>query len=176
METEVTNNHGENESPADQGIYKAGRDANGRFLPGVSGNPAGRPTAGGSILEWIDLLVSQDATEADLITISRDKSAPVAKRAGALRLLRMVEQPDMADFEAVLEDKETLAQARKRGVRTDVIKKVEKTKDGGRRVELYDRSGDDFDRILDRTVKNKDDEILLGPLYKVYRGIDEARI
>lgn len=121
------------------------------WKPGESGNPEGRPAAGASIKEFTNIL--QGMTELEVRAIARDKSAPVFKRAAAERWLRSIEVCDIADFQAVLqggESAKTLEQLRREGVNTEVVKKLKYGKDGPE-IELHDRSGEDFDRICDRT-------------------------
>jgi hypothetical protein len=135
-----------------------------RFKPGQSGNPAGRPALGASIREWMNIMGAQGLTEAALRAVSRDVKAPMPKRAAAIRLLRTLEVPDVADFEDLLTGDATLKSARKKGVRTDLIKKIKtRTRTVGmdadenpiieveRELELYDRSGEDFDRVVEQT-------------------------
>lgn len=66
----------------------------GQWLPGVSGNPAGRPTAGASYREWLNALNSVDGkgqakyTDADLAVIASDEKAQLAKRRAAQTWIR----------------------------------------------------------------------------------------
>ncbi|HEX8323332.1 MAG TPA: DUF5681 domain-containing protein [Tepidisphaeraceae bacterium] len=140
-----------------------------RFKPGQSGNPSGRPkNAGQSLRECINDFVAQQLTEDALRRIARGKDESIVRRAAAERLLRTVEYPDMADFEEVLAGRETLREARERGLNTGLVRKAKRRtiktqivggeKDGSEletefevEVELHDRSGTDFDRVSDRT-------------------------
>lgn len=96
--------------------------------------------------------------------IARDKSTPWPKRAAAERVVRTMEYGDLADMESILDGSVSLKQLRAYGINTEVIKKIKVKKtveydDEGdpvseqteREVELHDRAGDDFDRVMDRT-------------------------
>jgi hypothetical protein len=56
------------------------------FMPGQSGNPTGRPTAGATVREWYNQM--QGLTVAELQAINADSAAPVAKVAAANQWLR----------------------------------------------------------------------------------------
>ncbi|MDB5295093.1 MAG: hypothetical protein JWO31_1076 [Phycisphaerales bacterium] len=127
------------------------------FKPGPDSRRApGRPSGGLSVLEWSNALA--DATEAELAAAAGDADAPWSKRTAAARMLRTLEAGDLADFGPVLDGTMTLADLRKSGVNTAVVKKCKTrthTGDGGgteveREVELHDRAGDEYDRVLDR--------------------------
>lgn len=134
-----------------------------RWKPGQSGNPSGRKTAGATIREHINSLSNAGLSEDELRKIARDKSEAWTRRSAAERILRTLEAGDLLDFESVLKGEETLREAKERGVNTEVIKrikqksKVVKVADGEfeeiieREIELHDRAGQDFDRIMDRT-------------------------
>lgn len=125
------------------------------WKPGQSGNPAGRKTAGAYITEHLNSLAHADLSEADLRLIARDQKQPWTRRAAAERILRSLEAGDLADFEDYLEGTKKLPDLRKGGLNTEVVKRarVKVLKDGSveREIELHDRAGGDFDRILDRT-------------------------
>lgn len=147
--------------PAEQGKVGYGRPpAEHRFKPRKSGNPKGRPpSAGSTLIEWLNILAGKDFTEAQIRRIARDKRSPWTKRAAAERVLRTLEAGDLADFQPYLEGTKTLEDLRDDGLNTELVKKGKTTvrtdKDGTetqtREIELHDRSGADFDRIADRT-------------------------
>jgi hypothetical protein len=135
---------------------------------GETRNPNGRPAAGTTVREFINSLAFSKLTEKQLRRVAKDKKMPWAKRTAANRMLRTLEAPDMADFEKILNGEETLSQARDKGLNTDAIKRIRPTKEGIE-IELHDRSGSDFDRILDRTIGKPMQEISMtgkdgGPL------------
>ena len=127
--------------------------------PGEVRNPAGRKTAGATIKEHLNALAERNLTAKQLRTIARSDREPWTRRAAAERILRTLETGDLADMEGLLNGSVSLAELRETGVNTEVIKKVRtkvRTLDDGtteteREVELFDRAGIDFDRVLDRT-------------------------
>jgi hypothetical protein len=130
-----------------------------RWQPGQCGNPKGRPSAGATLTEWVNVLAEQNLTEAKLRRIVARAKDPWLKRAAALRILRMLENPDLADYQDALDGIQTLQEARELGVRTDAVKKfhrkVTTTRTGEEvvetEIELHDRAGIEFDRLCDRT-------------------------
>lgn len=135
-----------------------------RFKPGQSGNPAGRPCAGATIKEHINVMAAAELPESELRGIARDARAPWTKRAAANRILRTLETPDLADFQDAVDGVADLQSLRDSGLNTEVVKKMKvKTKtykdpttespvtETEREIELFDRAGEDFDRIIDRT-------------------------
>lgn len=153
-------------SPADQ----AASPVNGvvppvesRWKPGQSGNPGGRPSAGSTIREHINDLATSALDEPSIRAIAKDIKAPWPKRAAANRILRTMEAGDLADFAGLLSGENKLEDLRAMGINTEVVKKFkQKTRvvpSGNnkieevieREIELFDRAGDDFDRIIDRT-------------------------
>jgi hypothetical protein len=116
-----------------------------------------------TIREHINLLAAKGLTEKQLRKAARDRGAPWTQRAAAERILRTLEMGDLADFDPVLDGTMTLAQIRDTGVNTEVVKKckvkIRTTEEPGkppvteveREIELYDRAGSDFDRVMDRT-------------------------
>jgi len=130
--------------------------------PGEVRNPEGRKSAGLYVTEWVNILANE--TESTIRKVLRDPGQPTAKRMAAKRLLMSIEHGDLADFEPLLKGESSLNDLRASGINTEIVKKVkikakiELNEDGDpetvmeRELELYDRSGNDFDRILDRTV------------------------
>jgi hypothetical protein len=137
-----------------------------RFKPGQVGNPAGRPAAGATIREWINRLAQEELTEAGLREVARDTKHPWTKRCAAERILRTLEAGDLADFAGLFRGEISLEDLRGMGINTEVVKKFkQKTRKQmvghgedehieeviEREIELHDRAGADFDRIMDRT-------------------------
>lgn len=135
-----------------------------QFPPGVSGNPAGRPTAGATIREHYNALMASDLTQAQLRRIATDPRSSIARAAAARDVLRALEYGDLADFEPIADGKMSLEQARKKGLNTAAIRKIkvkrrtlrdaegqEIGEEVEREVELYDRAGDHLSRICDQT-------------------------
>lgn len=153
---------GQNETPTEtvKGEFPSRKD---QFKPGNKMSP-GRKSLGASLADWLNIFDTQDLREDDLRRIARDKAEPVTKRGAAERMLLLVERGDVADFERLLEGDQTLRQVRDLGINTEVVKKIKVKRrtipsegDGPdaveveREIELHDRSGDEFDRICDRT-------------------------
>ena len=132
--------------------------------PGEVRNPAGRTSAGAVALEWCNMFAERGTKEKELREIAADKEEPPAKRAAAIRMVRWLENGDLSDFAGLLRGENSLEDLRAMGINTEVVKKFkQKTRrvPAGnnavdevieREIELHDRSGSDFDRILDRTV------------------------
>jgi hypothetical protein len=81
-----------------------------------------------------------------------------AKRTAAERMIRTLEAGDLADFAPYLAGEKSLAELKAAGVNTEIVKKAKvkvRTTENGteteREIELFDRAGADFDRVLDRT-------------------------
>ena len=136
-----------------------------RFQPGRSGNPKGRPPAAGkSIIEAINQLVADGVLEDDLRKLARSRREKPVKRIAASLLLQALEHGDMADFNDLMFGETQLDELRARGIDTAVIKRFTrrvrtKTRRDGTveknvsvTIELHDRSGKAFDRIMDRSV------------------------
>lgn len=119
---------------------------------GESPGAAAPKNAGCCIKRWINVL--QDANESELRRMAKDPRLAANKRIAAQQLLRAIATPDMADFEPLVEGTATMAKLRDAGVDTTQVKKlaVRHTEHGTNRdIELYDRSGESVDRIMDRT-------------------------
>lgn len=159
-----------NNKPADQAPNMVPSPVSGiippvanRFKPGVSGNPKGRPKAVG--MTWKEhlnkigeMFESGEIDRDDLKRIA--KSDPNGNRAvAAIRFLHSLEYPDVADFDEFLEGKASIRELREEGVNTAVVKKVtqrSRVDEHGemivdRTIELHNRSGDDFDRVVNHT-------------------------
>lgn len=129
------------------------------WQPGESGNPKGRPATGAVLAELIDTLTDLRPTEAELRAIANNQNEEAPRRVAARRYLLMLEHGDLADFGDVLSGEKTLEQLRAEGVSTDIVKKCKtktRTMEDGtveveREIELHDRSGEEFDRVSDRT-------------------------
>lgn len=156
-----------------------------RWQPGQSGNPSGRKNAGASIRNWINDL--SHLTEPQLRKLAANKRAPWTKRAAAERMLRTLESGDLADFTAVTRGEKTLDELRAAGVNTAVVKKVKVKRRTIRagdevigeevegEVELHDRAGDDFDRILDRTIGKPAPADLADQIQELRAAIEHIR-
>lgn len=135
------------------------------YKPGQSGNLKGRPrkAAGLSVQEQINVLAEKDPTEKKLREIAKSKEAGWTLRTAASRMLRTLEAGDLADFSPYLDGTSSLVELRDDGINTELVKKAKvKTRTFGERgsetievereIELSDRAGADFDRIMDRTI------------------------
>ena len=124
-----------------------------RFRKGVANNPKGRPNLGASMIEHLHRMSAWDRR--DLQRVAKSEKHPAVERAAAIRVLRMLEDPDHSDFESFIRGEATLAELRNKSINTKVVKrvKVETRPDGTERreIELRDTSGDDFDRLMEWT-------------------------
>lgn len=159
------------------------------MLPGKTLNPHGRPAAGLRITEWYNVMASSKWSASRARSCWRDESAPMAKRAAAKQWLDTLGLDDLAEFEDVIDGKQTLKAARSKGLRTDAIKKMKvrkRTDESGnevveREIELHpDRSGQAIDRIADRTVGKPSQTSLvatvsLDPQARAAAAIEQAR-
>lgn len=129
-------------------------------------NPAGRPkNLGSTVREMLTQLgkINPDGTAAydqdELHRIAADKRAAIPKRLAAKRLLMAMETGDLADFAGLLRGENRLEDLRAMGIDTGVIKRIkQKTRKlpkgeelVEREIELHDRSGTDFDRVINHT-------------------------
>lgn len=148
-----------------------------RWKPGQSGNPAGRPpNAGASLREWVNTFAAKGLSRKQIEAIARDDSVPWPKQAAAIRVLRTTEVIDLADFAPLVTGEKTIDQMRDEGVDTSVVKKIKPTQ-FGIEIELHDRSGEDFDRVSDRTEGKPTQRVDVkhdGSLRTTAEGADEA--
>lgn len=101
--------------------------------------------------EMLNLMHSwRKKTPADMHRILASPESTLAMRGAAIRLLQLAERPDMAQFEAYIDGQKNLDQLAKSGVDTGQIKRLRRSKEA-REIELHDRSGEEFDRAVDRT-------------------------
>jgi hypothetical protein len=128
------------------------------WKPGESGNPKGRTSVGASVREHMNAMAEAQLTFEELKLIATDTRAPITRQAAAQRLMRMAEHPDVAEFQQYLNGALDLEQLQKAGINTSLIKKAKVREHEGesgrtieREIELYDRSGEEFDRVFDRT-------------------------
>lgn len=101
--------------------------------------------------EWVNAIAAADLTEDAIREIARDRKSSWARRTAAERMLQTLGSGDLADFEPFLQGDKSLAQLREEGFNTELLRKAKITDKGGREIELRDTSGNDFDRIMDRT-------------------------
>ncbi len=130
---------------------------------GQSGNPNGRKTLGAYVNEWLNAFAFRKVNKSTLRRIIRAQIGDPNLKIAAVRYLRMMEHPDIADFEPVLDGQANLREMRAQGFDTATIKKVKSKQraipqgdnppiiETEREIELHDRSGVEFDRVLDRT-------------------------
>lgn len=126
--------------------------------PGEARNPKGRPSAGATIREHINGMIQGDLSQGDLELVAQDQQLPAARRIAAQRILLAMEYGDQADFDDWLTGAKSLKDLKREGVNTAIVKKakVKRTvtefgESVEREIELHSRSGEDVDRIFDRT-------------------------
>jgi hypothetical protein len=107
-------------------------------------------SAGYWIRFYTNNLIHKGYDEPTLRRIAKDEYEKPAKRAAAIRIVRMLEQGDMADFEPFINGLQSLAELKAGGINTEVVKKA-KVGEKGVEVELHDRSGAEFDRLINQT-------------------------
>lgn len=142
------------------------------WKPGQSGNPLGRPTAGLTIKEHINSIAASNLTRDEIFEISKNPKEAWSRRVAAIRMVRSVEDPDIADYEDYLGGQINLRELRASGVDTRPIKKIDETErripqgrdldpiiEIERKLELHDRSSADFDRVMDQTVGKPSQQI-----------------
>lgn len=138
-----------------------------RFQAGVSPNPEGRPPGGLVVEEWLNLLLHDAEMDRDqLWRIAEAAKTPTAKAIAANQALLARFPADLSDFEPYIEGESTLKQLKQAGVATYGVKSCEVKRkrlivgagDAAqewevehRKIELHDRSGPAFDRVMDRT-------------------------
>lgn len=130
------------------------------YPPGVSGNPAGRPSAGLSQREWFNTFANKaNLTDAKLKRIIADEQAHPFKRAAAEQVLHQ-RMARMAHYERLVNGTATLQELEADGVDTSLVKKVKERREldarGNvvavtREVELHNVAGESFDRIANWT-------------------------
>lgn len=173
-------------------------------VKGEARNPEGRKTMGAYISECLNQLAADpDITELELRKIAKDKTYEKNMRAAAHYYLLLMERPDIADFEVVLDGQKSLVELRNDGVDTAIVKKMkQKTRSipnpaGGetteveREIELHDRSLDAFNVVLARTdgrphetkevevnvsVSQLTDEELIARAAQLFGGVVESPI
>ena len=153
----------------------------GRLWPGQrrgepGRNPAGRPPGGLVVEEWLNLLLHDAEMDRDALwRLAENAKTPTAKAIAANQALLARFPADLSDFEPFIDGARTLKQLKSDGVSTYGVKSCEVKRkrlvagagDAAqeweiehRKIELHDRSGPAFDRVMDRTVgrsrENKD--------------------
>ncbi len=140
--------------------------------PGEIRNPTGRRTLGAFVKDCFNQLALQQPNRRKLVAMIRDEETPSNMRIAAVRYLRMQEHADLADFEEVVDGNMKLRELRDTGIDTAVVKKIKRKvkrykqneqeiEEVENEIELHDRSGQDFDRVLDRT-DGKPEQVVTG--------------
>lgn len=132
--------------------------------PGEIRNPLGRKTLGASIKECLNSFAEKDLTLDELKKIAKDSAKGWTHRQAALRMIRSLENPDIADFEPLLDGQMGIRELRAQGVDTTSIKKVkhktrtiqqgegnEPIQEVEREIELYDRGLEEARTVMDYT-------------------------
>lgn len=158
--------------------------------PGDVRNPQGFTNAGQTIKKTLNEFSSAGLTEEQLRIIARNRTESWVRRAAAERALRTLEVGDLADMGKALGNDDALKELRDSGVNTEVVKRYKTTTrivrdskgdpitEVERQIELHDRAGQDFDRIMDRTEgkpKQVADINLTGLPAKAYLGDDPSQ-
>ena len=140
-----------------------------RIQPGEVRNPRGRPrsTAGATLREWVNELMSSDIDAVGLRSIADDEREKPAKRIAASRILIALRAGTLKDFTPFLAGEKTLEELHSEGVNTSVVKKARVTAKGDRELELHD-GGVEYDRLVNST------ELTPADLEK-NRRIDEGK-
>ncbi len=151
------------------GVLVPGRNGGlmNRFQRGESGNPLGRKTLGAYVSEWLNAFSFRKVNRRTLLRIVRSRKADPNMIIAAGRMLAMMDRPDLADFEPLVDGQLSLRELRRQGVDTSQLKRWEpkKTKTTTRKqgeadieeetteakIELFDRAPQAFDAVLDRT-------------------------
>ena len=118
--------------------------------PGEVRNPEGRKTAGAYIKEHVNSMACRKLTKKQLRKIIADEDEDWTRVAAAEQALRSMESPDIADFQEVVRGTKTPDDLRKAGIDTAAIKKYTIGKKGIS-VELHNRAGESFDRVVEKT-------------------------
>lgn len=128
-----------------------------QFKRGQMGNPTGstNPTKI-AITKAMHAMGAADLTEEELRMVAKDRNIGFIRRAAANQLLRIMERPDLADYEGWLQGQADLRDLRNDGHDTSLIKKAKvkhRMTPGGeefveREIELHDRAGESWDRLI----------------------------
>ncbi len=120
------------ETPSEKAIPGAGKGGiippvEHRIKPGEVRNPKGRPKAGATIREHMNMLAekfeSGELTRDDLIGIAKADKNP-NRSVAAIRYLHSLEYADLSDFDEFMAGEKKLKELRDAGVNTALVKKV----------------------------------------------------
>jgi hypothetical protein len=120
------------------------------FEPGNNMSKGRPPNAGLSLREEVNRLMAADPTEAELRSLATATATGVRRRAAAIELLALLEIPDIADFQPLLEGKKTFVELRDAGINTRLIKRFKKGEHGPE-LELHDRASSRFVQVVEQT-------------------------